>query len=132
MAAGGQQDEIDRIRDKNRSGVANPTVSVSAGDRFPVPSGAGWFECVRGGNHFGDGHACVRKGGEVTVIGSDPEFGILVDYRAPKGSGGTNAVSGSVFFVDAAELVEWPARCERSIQRNSRLYQAVARLMGTP
>lgn len=86
--------------------------------------------------HHKAGDTCsLAKGGSVTVLGTDEQFGTLVRYSLPVGkrAAGACCPDGSLIFLPPAVVDRWPAQGEvrqaMADEDNAR-QRAVARLLG--
>lgn len=81
------------------------------------------------------GETCsLLKGGQVEIIGTDPEFGVLVRYSLPAGSRAAGALchNGALVFLPPETVKSWPTQGEvtraMSVEADRRV-AAVKRLM---
>ena len=82
------------------------------------------------------GDTCsLLKGGQVEIIGTDPDFGTLVRYSLPAGEYAAGALchNGALVFLPPETVAHWPKQGEvtkaMSVEADRRT-AAVRRLMG--
>lgn len=81
------------------------------------------------------GDTCsLLKGGSVTVLGIDPQFGTLVRYSLPVGERAAGALcpDGALVFLPPGVVDHWPAQGEvrqATADEDNARQQAVARLL---
>lgn len=85
------------------------------------------------------GDTCsLQRGGSVEVLGEDREMGVLVRYASPgrpQKAEGSPCISGTMAFVEAAALREWPPKGNIEAQdaaMSERVARAADRILATP